>query len=504
MASITGQLVGLFFKKRLSEIDFFKMRPLEVQARQLEYLIKRGAATQFGRERSLEGVNTVEDFQRKVELCDYDSFSRYIKRTKDGEEALIWPSPVKWFAKSSGTTGDKSKYIPVTAEGLKDCHHRGPKDTIAIFSSLYPDSEVYSGKTMTLGGSRKVEREGEILTGDLSAILIENSPSWAEWKRLPSRETALIADFDRKVQAICDETLSENVTAFAGVPSWNLVMMNKILDYTGASNLLEVWPNMELFIHGGMNFGPYREQYRRLIPSDKMKYMETYNASEGFFGINDDPSRDDMLLMLDYRIFYEFLPLDKLTDPSAAVPLEGVVPGVDYAMVITTSSGLWRYMIGDVVTFTSTSPHRIRITGRTRHFINAFGEEVIVDNAERALTAACEATGAEITDYTVAPVYMEGRRKGAHEWVVEFRRAPSDQALFVARLDAALQDVNSDYEAKRIKNVTLMPPRLSVVSEGTFMQWMREHGKLGGQNKMPRLYNDRRYVDELLAMSGER
>jgi hypothetical protein len=354
--------------------------------------------------------------------------------------------------------------------------------------------------TLTLGGSRRIEREGEhALTGDLSAILIENIPAVANLWRVPGTKTALIADFEEKVEKICVECANRDVRSLAGVPSWNLVMLRRMLEYTGAKNLLEVWPRLELFIHGGVNFNPYREVYRELIPSSGMRYMETYNASEGFFGIADDFG-DDMLLMLDYGLFYEFLPVADLADPSKAVPLNGVRTGVNYAMIISSSGGLWRYLIGDTVVFTSVSPYRIRVSGRTKHYINAFGEEIIVDNAEKAMRAACDATGAEVTEYTAAPVYMDLANKGRHQWVIEFGREPDSLDLFADALDRALQGVNSDYEAKRFKDSTLYPPLVTPVPSGTFLRWMDEQGKSGGQNKVPRLANNRKYIDEILTL----
>lgn len=499
--AIVTDIVNLYFRRRLSEIERFRKHPAQVQQEQLKYLIEMGAKTLFGQERGLGGVKSVEEFQRAVEVSDYEAFHDYIIRQKSGEQAVVWPTDVHWYAKSSGTTDAKSKYVPVSDEGLKNSHMKGPRDVIAIYAHNNPKSQIFLGKTLTLGGSKKIEREGErAMSGDLSAILIENTPAWAAVRKTPSTEVALIPDFDEKVRRIAEEAVKDDVRSFAGVPSWNLVMMNKILEITGKDNLLEIWPNMELFIHGGMNFKPYREQYRKIIPSADMRYMETYNASEGFFGIADDPTRDDMLLMLDYQTFYEFLPLSDMGDKSKAVPLEDVREGVNYAMIITSSNGLWRYMIGDTVEFTSISPYRIKITGRTKHYINAFGEEVVIDNAESAIREACDATGAEIAEFSVAPVYMEGRSKGAHEWVVEFRVAPDSLDHFRDALDKALQRVNSDYEAKRFKSTTLAEPKLSVVPAGTFVRWMTARGKAGGQNKVPRLYNDRTFVDELLKM----
>jgi len=471
-----------------------------VQAEQLHYLVEHGRRTEFGREHGFADLTTVEQLRERVPITDYEDFHEQIARMRRGESNVLWPGLVRWFARSSGTTNAQSKYIPVSAAGLRDAHLRGPRDVAALFSDIYPDSKVFRGKTLTLGGSRTLERENGIMTGDLSAILLENTPSWANLRRVPKVRTALIPDFEEKVRKICREAVRHDVRSFAGVPSWNLVMMNKVLEYTGRANILEVWPNMELFVHGGVSFKPYREEYHQLIPTAAMKYMETYNASEGFFAIADDPTRDDMLLMLDYGIFYEFLPISRLDDPTAAVGVEAVRTGTNYAMIISTSSGLWRYVIGDTVEFTSLAPHRIRITGRTKHFINVFGEEVMVDNAERALLAACEATGALVAEYTVAPVFMHGRCKGAHEWVVEFRSPPSCLDEFAAALDLALQNVNSDYEAKRFRDTTLHAPVVSVVAPGTFMRWLEQHGKVGGQNKVPRLSNERTMVEEILKM----
>ncbi len=502
--SLITKISKAYLMPRLRQIDRFCEQPAEVQSEQLDYLLRQGRNTIFGREHDMESISGIEAFQQRIPVVDYEHFHDYIMRTKGGEQNVFWPTPVKWFAKSSGTTDAKSKYIPVSQEGLKQAHLQGPRDVVALYLRSHPESRMLGGKTLTLGGSKRVEREGETaFSGDLSAILIENTPWYANLKRVPKPATALIPDFAEKVRRICEETVRKDVRAFAGVPSWNLVMMNKVLEYTGAKNLLEVWPNLELFMHGGMNFKPYREQYRTLIPTDRMNYMETYNASEGFFGIADDPALDDMLLMLDYGIFYEFLPMSSLGDTSKAVPLEDVRTGVNYAMIITTSNGLWRYMIGDTVEFTSTSPYRIRITGRTKHYINAFGEEIVIENAENAIEAACRATGAIVAEYSAAPVYMSGREKGAHEWVVEFKTAPSSTEDFARELDLALQKLNSDYEAKRFKDTTLMPPKVSVVKSGTFMAWMSSRGKIGGQNKVPRLFNDRTFVDGLLSTDKE-
>ena len=501
---IITEIAKLIFSRRIKQIEFFKLNPHAVQEKQLKYLLSKGADTLFGKRYGLKNIKTQQQFQNRIPVSDYESMRPYIERVRMAEKNVIWNGSIKWFAKSSGTTDTKSKYIPVTDDGLRYNHMKGPIDVAAIYTNINPESRVFYGKTLTLGGSHRIEREGEhALTGDLSAILIENTPKIGRLLRVPSPRTALIADFEQKVQAICEECAPMNITSLAGVPSWNLVMLNKILEYTGKDNISEVWPNMELFIHGGVNFSPYRQLYKKIIPSPRMHYMETYNASEGFFGICDDLSRDDMLLMLDYHTFYEFLPMTDFGNYDKTVPLQGVKTGVNYAMIITSSNGLWRYMIGDTIEFTDLSPYRIRITGRTKHYINAFGEEVIVDNAEKAIRKACESTGAQVTEYTAAPIYMNLGTKGAHQWIIEFCRMPDSLEKFASVLDGTLQNLNSDYEAKRYKDTTLYAPEITVVGEGTFMSWMKERNKIGGQNKVPRLCNDRRYVDELLGIKAK-
>ena len=499
---ILTRLVNQVLSKRLSAIDFFRKNPHMVQQRQFEYLVRTLSHTLYGKQYNVGREMTFLEFQKRLPVVTYDELSPFIERGRRGEPGVLWDTPVRWFAKSSGTTADKSKFIPVTSTYLHHCHFRGPKDVLALFTRNYPKSDIFSGKTLTLGGSHRLDmQEGSgAHSGDLSAIMIQNTPWYASFNRAPSLKVALTADFETKVRMICEETTRQNITSFAGVPSWNMVLLNEILKYTGKDNICEVWKNMELFIHGGVSFVPYREQYKRLIPSPDMKYMETYNASEGFFSIQDIPERDDMLLMLDYEIFYEFLPMEYLECPEKAVPLEDVQCGVNYAVIISSSAGLWRYMIGDTVIFTSTDPYRIKITGRTKHYINAFGEEVIVDNADRAIHEACRQTGAVIRDYTVAPVYMNEDAKGAHQWIIEFEKKPDNAERFNTVLDKTLQNVNSDYEAKRTRNTTLYPPQIIYAPQGLFYEWMKERGKLGGQNKIPRLANNRKYVDELLCI----
>ncbi len=422
-------------------------------------------------------------------VFDYDAYRPFRERMLAGERNVAAPGRVTLFAKSSGTTSDRSKYIPVTRESLWGCHTRGMRDVAALFAAAHPGSRVFEGKTLTLGGTCR--REGSVLAGDLSAILIHETTFWSGWFRAPRTQTALLADFDAKCERICRECAGERITAFAGVPSWNLALMRRVLEYTGRSNLLEVWPELSLFVHGGVEFAPYRRSFEGLLPSESMHYMETYNASEGFFAIADDPARDDMLLLLDYGTYYEFR-----ADDRTVVPLEGVVAGGVYALLVTSSNGLWRYEIGDRVEFTSTDPYRIRFAGRTRQYINVFGEEVIVNNTDAALARACARTGAAVSEYTVAPLYMSLDRRGAHEWVVEFDRRPADTARFAAELDAALRAENSDYDAKR--STTLDALRLTVVPSGTFLAWLRRRGK----NKVPRLANDRVVAEQIAAAGG--
>lgn len=501
--AFVNSILSAFYSKRLRAIDRFRRQPWDVQFEQFRLLVSYGAQTEYFKRYGVGAFGSVEEFQCRVPVVGYDELQADIERVRAGEESVLWPGRVEWFAKSSGTTGDRSKYIPVTRECLEQCHFQGARDVMAVFAHNHPDSKAFDGKALTLGGSHRLDTmSSHAQSGDLSAILIHNAPKWVNLVREPSMEVALIPDFERKVEAICRRCSKQHITSFAGVPSWNLVLMNKMLEYTGRENLLEVWPDMSLFIHGGVSFTPYREQYKRLLPSPRMKYMETYNASEGFFALQDNLSTPDMLLMLDYGVFYEFLPLKDLGEPSKAVTIADVEMGINYAMIISTNGGLWRYMIGDTIEFTSLSPYKIRITGRTKSYINAFGEEIIIDNAERAIASACAATGAKVVDYTAAPIYMESRAKGSHQWFVEFDVAPSDVMLFAEVLDRTLQDVNSDYAAKRFKNTTLMPPQLVVARKGAFYQWMQSREKLGGQNKVPRLVNNRQYIDELLKINS--
>jgi len=499
MPLITSIVNWLNFK-RVTQIELFRKYPEQIQKECFIQLIDRAVDTEWGKMHGYKKIKSITDFQEKTPISQYEDLKPFIDRIRKGEQNILWPEEIKWFAKSSGTTGDKSKFIPVSKETMEKCHFRGGKDVLALYSNNYPESKIFNGKGLTLGGSHKIDNfNNQSYYGDLSAILIENMPFWTDFIRTPSQEIALLDKWEEKLEKITKETINENVTSIAGVPSWNLVMIKYILDYTNKKNLQEVWPNLELFMHGGVSFKPYIEQFKKLIPSEDMNYLETYNASEGFFAIQDDPDKDDMLLMLDYGIFYEFiLPEDLQNNNPKTLTIDQVETGKNYAMVITTNSGLWRYLIGDTVIFTSTYPHKIKISGRTKHFINVFGEEVIVDNAEKALNIACEKTHAQVSDYTVGPIFMSDNSKGRHEWIVEFAIQPTNLKEFTYFLDDALMQINSDYEAKRYKNLNLDLPIVRSVEQGTFYKWMEKRGKLGGQNKVPRLFNTRKYLDDLM------
>lgn len=498
-------IIRLFLLPRAQKISEYDTRSEAIQQRVLRRLVAHSERTEWGRKYAYASINTYDDFARQVPLSDYENLKKYIDRMRHGEKDILWPGQVKWFAKSSGTTNDKSKFIPVSAEGLRDTHYQGGTDCVAVYLQRYPDSHLFdsAGKGLILGGSHAPNYNlPQSLVGDLSAILIENINPAVNLLRVPDKETALISDFEEKMERIAQSVKEVNVTNISGVPSWMMAVLKHILSISGKQNLCELWPNLEVFFHGGVAFTPYVEQYKKLIPNDQMRYEETYNASEGFFGIQDDPSDPALKLMIDYGIFYEFIPMSEFgKENPTIVPLWGVETGVNYAMVISTSCGLWRYILGDTVRFTQKNPYKFFITGRTKHFINAFGEELIVDNAEKGLQQACAATGAHVHEYTAAPVFMDGNAKCRHQWVVEFDVAPSDLTLFAEYLDQALREINSDYEAKRYKDITLQPLEVVVARKGLFHDWLKEKGKLGGQHKVPRLSNSRQYVDELIAMN---
>ena len=497
------KIVGQFFKPRQYALEKHYTQPEALQEAVLRHLLERGSNTEYGRNHLLSPKNSYEEFAKNVPINTYEELKRDIDRMRHGEADVLWPGQVQWYAKSSGTTNDKSKFIPVSAEGLHDIHYQGGKDVVTFYLRNNPNSRLFDGKSLILGGSHSPNYNVDgSLVGDLSAILIENINPLVNLMRVPRKRTALLSDFEVKRDRIAQECLHKNITNISGVPSWMLSVLVRVMELSGKKHLEEVWPNLEVFFHGGIAFTPYRSQYEQLITSSKMHYMETYNASEGFFGIQDDPTDRSMLLMLDYGVFYEFIPLEEVGRPDATVvPLEGVEIGRNYAMVITTSCGLWRYMIGDTVEFTSKRPYKFIITGRTKYFINAFGEELIMDNAEKGLAYACEKTGAQVLEYTAAPVYMDKNAKCRHQWLIEFSKDPDNLERFAQALDEKLQELNSDYESKRSHNVTLQHLEVVKAKEGLFNDWLKQKGRLGGQHKVPRLSNSRKNMDELLEMN---
>jgi len=502
--ALLNSVVSWIMKKRIHQIELFLKYPCDVQTELMKKLLLAAKDTEWGNKYGYSSISNAKEYSERVPVSDYDSLKPYITRLMKGEQNLLWNTEIKWFAKSSGTTNDKSKFIPVSTEALEECHFKGGKDALSIYCNNNPETTMFSGKGLALGGSHQIsDFNNESYYGDLSAIIIQNLPWWAQFLRTPNLSIALMDEWESKIEKMAEVTMVEDVTNISGVPSWTLLLLKRILEKTGKSCIKEVWPNIELFAHGGVSFVPYREQYNKIISCDKMKYLETYNASEGFFGIQDRNNANDMLLMLDYGVYYEFIPADDFDkDEPRTLTLDEVETGKNYALVISTNAGLWRYKIGDTITFTSLSPHRIKITGRTKNFINACGEELIIDNAEKALAIACEKSGAQIKEFTAAPLFFEGKDVAAHEWLIEFETAPSRLEYFTEVLDNALKSINSDYEAKRYQNLVLRLPVISVVPSGTFYRWMKERGKLGGQHKVPRLANDRRYVDEINKMIG--
>ena len=499
---IVNSLASWFLKKRFHQIELFLKYPIDVQNELLEQLLDTAKNTEIGKQYDFVSISTYREFAERVPVTSYEDNHLQIERARRGESNIFWPTPIKWFAKSSGTTNSKSKFIPVSSDSLEHCHYAASKDLLCMYLNNNPDANLFLGKSLRLGGSKELYKENATVYGDLSAILIDNMPFWAEYSSTPNNEVSLMADWELKMQAIVDQTIQENVTSLAGVPSWMLVLLNNVLESTGKSNLFEIWPNLEVYFHGGVNFDPYIEQYNAILPKDNFRYYEIYNASEGFFAIQDRNANKELLLMLDYGIFYEFIPMDTYgTASEKIIPLEQVQVAKNYAIVITTNAGLWRYKIGDTVRFTSISPFRIKVTGRTKHHINVFGEELIIENAETALKQASKHTQCEIVDYTAAPIFMEGREKGAHEWIIEFKTPPKDLSLFTKSLDSALMDVNSDYQAKRFNNITLNMPKVHVARQRLFYDWLKQKNKLGGQHKVPRLSNKRDFIEELLHLN---
>jgi len=483
-------------------MELFLKYPIDVQKELLFKLLQKAKHTEIGNTFGFANIKSYKEFTEKVPIQQYESIEPLIQRARKGEQNIFWPTPIKWFAKSSGTTNSKSKFIPVSDEALEDCHFKAGKDMLCLYYNNNPSAQLFAGKGLRLGGSSAVYEDNNSYFGDLSAIIIENMPFWADFSSAPKQEVALMEEWESKIKAIIDETIHEDITSLVGVPSWMLVLLNRVLERTGKDNILEVWPNLEVYFHGGVNFNPYREQFKKIIPKKGFKYYETYNASEGFFGIQDVNNSLDLLLMLDYGIYYEFIPMDEFDgENSEAIPLSEVQLNVNYAIVITTNGGLWRYLIGDTVKFTSLNPYRIRITGRTKHFINVFGEELIIENAENALKQACLKTNSEISEFTVAPVFMNGSKSGGHEWIIEFRKHPECINYFTEILDNSLKSINSDYEAKRYNNLTLAMPKINIAKEGLFYKWLKKNGKLGGQHKVPRLSNSRTNLEDLMKLN---
>lgn len=499
-----NSIASWVLKKRFHEVELFMKYPIEVQHELFNHLIGTAKNTEFGKEHGFESIKNVADFRRNVPVRDYTAMYPYIEKVMRGRQNVVWPTEIKWFAKSSGTTSSRSKFIPVSKEALEGCHYKGGKDTMAIYFHNFPETKLFTGKSLIIGGSQQVNKMDKSDTsyyGDVSAVLMKNMPFWAQFARTPKLEVALMDDWEEKIEAMARETAEENVTSLVGVPTWTIILIRRIVEMRKADTILDVWPNLETFIHGAVSFTPYRELFKELIPSSSMRYVETYNASEGFFGIQDQPGSNEMLLMLDYGVYYEFIPIDEIDsgDPKA-VGLEDVQLGQNYAVTISTNGGMWRYNIGDTIKFTSLNPFRFRITGRTKHYINAFGEEVIVENAEEAIARACEATGSVIENFTAAPRYFNSNTSGCHEWIIEFQKEPDSLETFSKALDETLREVNSDYDAKRQKDIALKAPIIHVAPQNTFYDWMKKRGKLGGQNKVPRLANSREYIDDILPM----
>ncbi len=496
-----NSIASWVLKQRIHQIELFLKYPHEVQEELMMKLLRSAEETVIGQKYDFKSIKSYATFAERIPVSSYEDLEPMIELTRKGAQNVFWNTPIKWFAKSSGTTNAKSKFIPVSNEALEDCHYKGSKDLLCMYLNNNENSELFLGKSLRLGGSSQIYENNNTYFGDLSAILIENMPIWAEFSSTPSNKTSLMSEWESKISAIIQETKVENVTSFAGVPSWMLVLLNRILTESGKGNLFDLWPNLEVYFHGGVSFEPYREQYQKILPQSHFQYYEIYNASEGFFAIQDLNHSNDLLLMLDYGIFYEFIPMDTFDTPQQQViRLADVELFKNYAVVITTNGGLWRYLIGDTIRFTSTSPYRIRVSGRTKHHINVFGEELMVENTDKAIAKTCSELDCEVVDYTVAPIFMKDKEKGAHEWIIEFKKDPSDLTKFQQLLDETLQTINSDYEAKRYNNMTLNPLKVNVARKNLFYDWLKENDKLGGQHKIPRLSNQRTYLEQLLVL----
>lgn len=482
-------------------IDQWMEDPIGAQREVLQDLVTHGQYTELGRKYGLDNTFTIRQFKERVPIHDYELLKPYIERMMQGEENLLWNTPISWFAKSSGTTSDKSKFIPVSEESLEDCHFQASKDVLSLYYRQSEGSDLLTGKGLIIGGSHQISQLNEDISfGDLSAVLLQNTPIWANWIRTPDLSIALMDEWETKIERLAEATITEDVTSIAGVPTWTLVLIKRILAITGKTTLREVWPNLELYIHGGVSFAPYRSQFQQII-GEGCQYLEIYNASEGFFAAQDRLGEEGMLLFLNHGIFYEFLPMEEIGKPQpTTIGLQEVEVGKTYAPVISTNGGLWRYLLGDTIRFTSIYPFRVVVNGRIKQFINAFGEEVVVDNTDQAIRLACEDTGAVLTDYTAAPIYFSEQGNGAHEWLIEFSKPPYDLQIFTEKLDASLQSINSDYEAKRYKSIALGMPSVRALPTGLFNRWLKSKGKLGGQHKVPRLSNERNYIEEILLL----
>ncbi|MBN8785581.1 MAG: GH3 auxin-responsive promoter family protein [Terrimonas sp.] len=496
---ILSTTISQLARMRLWRIEAWIENPVASQREVLQDLVTSAQYTEFGRKYNFSSLFSTRDFKKEIPIHEYDDLKPYIQRMMNGEENILWNTPIQWYAKSSGTTSDKSKFIPVSKESLEECHYKGAKDTLTMYYNFNPDSELLTGKGLVIGGSHTINQiNDDVHFGDLSAVLLQNSPVWGQWIRTPELSIALMDEWESKIERLAESTIRENVTSISGVPTWTLVLFKRILEITGKKNMAEVWPSLELYIHGGVSFTPYREQFRKLIGKN-IYYIDSYNASEGFFAAQDNPGAEGMLLFVDHGIFMEFMPFEEYgkKDPQT-IGLKDVEIGKNYAPVISTNGGLWRYLLGDTIQFTSLRPFRIKVSGRLKHFINAFGEEVIVDNTDKAVSIACKTTGAIVNDYTAAPVYFGEESNGAHEWLIEFEKRPDDVNVFSAELDKALQSINSDYEAKRHKNIALRQTIVHMMDKGFFNDWLKSKGKLGGQHKVPRLSNERNFIEEML------
>lgn len=505
--TILNEALIWFMKRRLPRIQAQREKPMEFQMQVFHDLINAAKETVWGKMYDFSSINTVAEFQQRVPISAYEELFPYIERVMKGEQNVLWNSNIKWFSKSSGTTNSRSKYIPVSKESLEECHFMGGKDLMTLYIDNKPNTKIFDGKGLSIGGSltsNPLNENGQ--AGDVSAVIMKNLPIWAQLIRTPELEVALLSQWEEKIDKMATITSQENVTSILGVPTWTMVLIERVLEMTNSKNILEIWPNFEVFFHGAVAFQPYRELFKtKIFKSAKINYFEIYNASEGFFGLQDDLSKpDEMMLMMDYGVFYEFIPINDSGKESPKIcTVDEVEINENYALVISTNAGLWRYKIGDTVRITSKLPLRIKISGRTKHFINAFGEELIVENAEKAITLTCQQADAVILDYTAGPIYMEGGQKGCHEWAIEFIKEPLDIQIFAKLLDENIKLLNSDYEAKRSYNMVLENLKIQALPKGTFYEWMRRRGKLGGQNKVPRLSNNREYLEEIFELVKE-